>query len=120
VRDSFENPKQDLEGRLSEILGQPWTIKVDPLALYAYAEEGSWASTSLGDLIVRFVSSYFPVSVTCEVILHSFKFHSLKFSNQDLFCLVMLKVLSINCNISLNGTEMEPKMKSTKSAPHTF
>lgn len=77
VRDSFETPKQDIEGRLSQILGQPWTIKVDPLALYAYAEEDSWASTSLGDLIVRSVSSCFLVSLTCEVILHSFIFHSL-------------------------------------------
>lgn len=59
VRDSFETPKQDIEGRLSQILGQPWTIKVDPLALYAYAEEDSWASTSLGDLIVRFVPHVF-------------------------------------------------------------
>ncbi|KAH6952765.1 hypothetical protein DER45DRAFT_647449 [Fusarium avenaceum] len=55
LRDSFETPKQDIEGRLSQILGQPWTIKVDPLALYAYAEEDSWASTSLGDLIVSYI-----------------------------------------------------------------
>lgn len=96
VRDSFETPKQDIEGRLSAILGQPWTIKVDPLALYAYAEEDSWASTSLGDLIIRFVSSCFPVSLTFEVILHSFIFRSLKSSNQDIFCLVILKVLNIN------------------------
>ncbi|KAM0250301.1 hypothetical protein ACHAP5_002360 [Fusarium lateritium] len=55
LRDSWETPKQDFESRLSEILGQPWAIQVDYHALYAYAEEGTWGSTSLGDLIVSYI-----------------------------------------------------------------
>ncbi|KAI1026786.1 hypothetical protein LB505_000768 [Fusarium chuoi] len=56
VRDSWENTKEDHKKKLSEILGQPWTINIDPKALYPYAEEGSWGHTSMGDLIVKFVS----------------------------------------------------------------
>ncbi|KAM0342212.1 hypothetical protein ACHAPQ_000196 [Fusarium lateritium] len=55
LRDSWETPKQDFESRLSELLGQPWAIQVDYHALYAYAEEGTWGSTSLGDLIVSYI-----------------------------------------------------------------
>ncbi|KAF9765446.1 hypothetical protein IL306_002271, partial [Fusarium sp. DS 682] len=55
IRDSWENTKEDHEKRLSEILGQPWTINIDPKALFSYAEEGSWGFTSMGDLIVGYV-----------------------------------------------------------------
>ena len=55
VRDSWENTKEEREKKLSDLLGQPWTINVDPKAIYPYAEEGSWGATSLGDLIVGFV-----------------------------------------------------------------
>ncbi|KAF4454765.1 hypothetical protein F53441_2843 [Fusarium austroafricanum] len=55
IRDSWENTKEGHEKKLSEVLGQPWTINIDPKALYPYAEEGSWGSTSMGDLIVSYV-----------------------------------------------------------------
>ncbi|KAF5721245.1 hypothetical protein FMUND_3779 [Fusarium mundagurra] len=55
IRDSWENTKADHEKKLSEILGQSWTINIDPKALYPYAEEGSWGHTSMGDLIVSYV-----------------------------------------------------------------
>ncbi|KAF4981466.1 hypothetical protein FZEAL_2709 [Fusarium zealandicum] len=53
IRDSWENVKGDWEKKLSDLLGQSWTVDVDPKALYPYAEENSWASTSLGDTIAR-------------------------------------------------------------------
>ncbi|KAM0561460.1 hypothetical protein ACHAPJ_003341 [Fusarium lateritium] len=55
IRDSWENTKEEREKKLSDLLGQPWTINVDPKAIYPYAEEGSWGATSLGDLIVGYV-----------------------------------------------------------------
>ncbi|KAJ4124240.1 hypothetical protein NW768_009596 [Fusarium equiseti] len=54
IRDSWENTRGDHEQRLSEILGQPWTISVDPPALYPYAED-DWAQQCLGDVIARSV-----------------------------------------------------------------
>jgi hypothetical protein len=35
-------------------MGTPWTLEVDPLALYPYAEDG-WAKSSLGDCIAACV-----------------------------------------------------------------
>ncbi|KAF5655966.1 hypothetical protein FHETE_11113 [Fusarium heterosporum] len=55
LRDSWENTKQEHENQLSDILGQPWTISVDPKAIYAYVEPDSWGSTCLGDVIVSYV-----------------------------------------------------------------
>ncbi|RBR14029.1 uncharacterized protein FIESC28_07995 [Fusarium coffeatum] len=56
IWDGWENKKGELEQRLSDILGQPWTISADPWALYPYAEEYSWAQQSLGDAIFSLVS----------------------------------------------------------------
>lgn len=56
VRGGWENKRGELEQRLSDILGQPWTISADPWALYPYADEYSWAQQCLGDAISRFVS----------------------------------------------------------------
>jgi hypothetical protein len=40
VRDDWEAKKADIEAKLSEILGTPWTFEVDLLQIYAYAQEG--------------------------------------------------------------------------------
>jgi hypothetical protein len=51
VRDEWEKKKADFESELAVLLGTPWTIDINPLALYPYAEENSWASNSLGNVI---------------------------------------------------------------------
>ncbi|KAM0348701.1 hypothetical protein ACHAPU_004138 [Fusarium lateritium] len=55
LRDDWDNAKQDHEKQLSDILGQSWTISVDPKALYAYVEPDSWGTHSLGGLIVGYI-----------------------------------------------------------------
>ncbi|KAJ4014475.1 hypothetical protein NW752_007237 [Fusarium irregulare] len=60
IRDGWENKKGELEQRLSDILGQPWTISADPWALYPYAEEYSWAQQCLGDTIFSLGSGDLP------------------------------------------------------------
>jgi len=51
VRDSWENKKADLEAQLLTHLGVAWTFEVNPLAIFPYAEEGSYGHRSLGDCI---------------------------------------------------------------------
>ncbi|KAM0431009.1 hypothetical protein ACHAPT_005643 [Fusarium lateritium] len=55
IRDSWENKKEEWEKKLSDLLGESWTIDIDPKTIYPYAEENSWASTSLGDTIAGYV-----------------------------------------------------------------
>jgi hypothetical protein len=56
VRDEFEGKREDLEGRLSKLLGgETWNIDVNPNLVYAYAEEGSYGHSSLGSCIARYV-----------------------------------------------------------------
>ena len=53
VRDNWENKKEDLEKQISNILGETWTINIDPKAIWPYGEDNSWAKTSTGDLLAR-------------------------------------------------------------------
>ncbi|KAH7146654.1 hypothetical protein B0J13DRAFT_584200 [Dactylonectria estremocensis] len=56
IRDSWENVREEREKKLSDVLGESWAIKVDPLTLYPYAEPDSWAQGSLGDIIAGYVA----------------------------------------------------------------
>ncbi|KAM5353970.1 hypothetical protein ACJ41O_000620 [Fusarium nematophilum] len=56
VRDNWENVREEWEKKISDVLGESWTIKIDPLAIYAYAEPDSWAQSSLGDTIAGYVA----------------------------------------------------------------
>jgi len=51
VRDGFEAKKEAHSSKLEKLLGVPWTFEIDPLAIFPYAEEGSYGNTSLGDCI---------------------------------------------------------------------
>ncbi|KAJ3317532.1 hypothetical protein HDU93_004080, partial [Gonapodya sp. JEL0774] len=51
LRDSFESKKADFENKLTDLMGTSWTVDVNANALFPYAEEGSWASKSLGDCL---------------------------------------------------------------------
>ncbi|KAF2427367.1 hypothetical protein EJ08DRAFT_671672 [Tothia fuscella] len=56
LRDSFTAKKEELEGQLSTLLGgEAWTIDVNPNLLFAYAPEGSYGYSSLGDCIKDYV-----------------------------------------------------------------
>lgn len=50
VRDDWENKKTDHEQKLSDVLGQPWTVDINPLALFPYAKDG-YAKESTGSMI---------------------------------------------------------------------
>ncbi len=52
IRDAYESKKTDFEKQLSDLLGVPWTIEIDPNAIYPYAKE-DYAKNSLGSCIAR-------------------------------------------------------------------
>ncbi|SPO07090.1 uncharacterized protein DNG_09784 [Cephalotrichum gorgonifer] len=54
VRDQWQEKKAELEEKLSSLFGTTWTIDIDPLVIYPYAEE--WAQASLGEFIYQYVS----------------------------------------------------------------
>ena len=54
VRDSWESAKDGLAQDLSSLLGQTWTIDVNPNQLYAYAKEG-YAKEQPGAMIAQYV-----------------------------------------------------------------
>ncbi|OBT84808.1 hypothetical protein VE02_06929 [Pseudogymnoascus sp. 03VT05] len=58
VRDSWENKKPELEAQLLTLLGEAWTFDINPLAIYRYAEEGSYGHSSLGDCIYAYVDGF--------------------------------------------------------------
>ncbi|KFY93144.1 hypothetical protein V500_03889 [Pseudogymnoascus sp. VKM F-4518 (FW-2643)] len=58
VRDSWENKKPELEAQLLTLLGEAWTFDINPLAIYPYAEEGSYGHSSLGDCIYAYADGF--------------------------------------------------------------
>ncbi|KFY39374.1 hypothetical protein V495_05985 [Pseudogymnoascus sp. VKM F-4514 (FW-929)] len=58
VRDSWENKKSDLEAQLLALLGETWTFDINPLAIYPYAEEGSYGHNSLGNCIYAYADGF--------------------------------------------------------------
>jgi len=54
VRDEWDNNKTDLEKQLSDVLGAPWTVEVNPLAIWPYHNDG-YAKESLGSCIKAYV-----------------------------------------------------------------
>ncbi|KAK5658928.1 hypothetical protein OQA88_1744 [Cercophora sp. LCS_1] len=54
VRDEWDNNKKDLEQQLSEILGQEWTVDINPNAVWPYHNDG-YAKESLGSCIKSYV-----------------------------------------------------------------
>ncbi|KAI9847345.1 MAG: hypothetical protein M1838_000929 [Thelocarpon superellum] len=53
VRDDWETPKPGLEAEISQILGTPWTVNIDPAAVFVHAAE-SWAKDNFGRVIVSY------------------------------------------------------------------
>ncbi|KAH7312608.1 hypothetical protein B0I35DRAFT_462573 [Stachybotrys elegans] len=56
VRDAWDQKKESLEKDLSEVCEVAWTVDIDPLAIYPYAESGSYAEKSLGSALKQYVS----------------------------------------------------------------
>ncbi|KAH7016185.1 uncharacterized protein B0I36DRAFT_336993 [Microdochium trichocladiopsis] len=54
VRDEWEQNKPEVEQQISDTFGTPWTIEIDPLTLYPYAEEGSFGNHSPGIMIFQY------------------------------------------------------------------
>ena len=66
VRDSWDNVKVDLAKELSDILGQAWTIDVNPNQVYAYCKEG-YAREQLGSMIAQCVKPSLFTTSTLDV-----------------------------------------------------
>ncbi|KAI5457675.1 hypothetical protein BGZ63DRAFT_393465 [Mariannaea sp. PMI_226] len=56
VRDEWENERESWEKKFSDILGTEWKININPAAIYPYAEENSYAHSSLGACIKSYIS----------------------------------------------------------------
>ena len=56
VRDSWDSAKDGLAQDLSSLLGETWTIDVNPNQVYAYATEG-YAKEQPGAMIAQYVLS---------------------------------------------------------------
>lgn len=52
VRDEWDNNKADFEKQLSELLGETWTIDINPNAVWPYHNDG-YAKDSVGSCIKR-------------------------------------------------------------------
>ncbi|KAI0467331.1 hypothetical protein F4859DRAFT_495029 [Xylaria cf. heliscus] len=48
VRDDWDAKKGNIEARLSETLGVPWTVDVNPNQIYAYSDSSAYAKENLG------------------------------------------------------------------------
>ncbi|OAR03015.1 hypothetical protein LLEC1_06071 [Akanthomyces lecanii] len=55
IRDNWEAKKEESKKELSEVLGQAWTVDIDPKNIYPYGEDGSWAKESTGAMIAEYV-----------------------------------------------------------------
>ncbi|ATY63473.1 hypothetical protein A9K55_009044 [Cordyceps militaris] len=55
IRDNWESKKEESEKQLSSILGETWTIDIDPKNIYPYGEDGSYAKESTGAMIAEYV-----------------------------------------------------------------
>ncbi|KAI8656281.1 hypothetical protein NCS56_01231500 [Fusarium sp. Ph1] len=53
----WDPKKPEYEAELSEILGEPWTIDIDPHKIWPYAEEDSWAKRYTGELMRDYVKA---------------------------------------------------------------
>lgn len=51
VREKWDPKKPEFEAEILEILGEPWTIDIDPHKIWPYAEEDSWAKRYTGELM---------------------------------------------------------------------
>ncbi|KAH7120723.1 hypothetical protein EDB81DRAFT_631359, partial [Dactylonectria macrodidyma] len=56
IRDNWESKREGHEKAISDILGEPWTININPNAIWPYAEDNSWAKISTGKMIQRYVA----------------------------------------------------------------
>ncbi|CAM1509909.1 Fc.00g002440.m01.CDS01 [Cosmosporella sp. VM-42] len=56
IRDNWENKKEEFEKNISDVLGESWTINIDPKAIWPYGDDNSWAKTSTGDMLGRYIS----------------------------------------------------------------
>ncbi|XWX01171.1 hypothetical protein V2A60_009197 [Cordyceps javanica] len=55
IRDNWESKKEENEKEISDILGEKWTIDIDPKNIYPYGTDGSYAKESTGAMIAEYV-----------------------------------------------------------------
>ncbi|KFY21556.1 hypothetical protein V493_07293 [Pseudogymnoascus sp. VKM F-4281 (FW-2241)] len=58
VRDNWDSKKSELEAQLLTLLGEAWVFDINPLAIYPYAEEGSYGHGSLGECIYAYADGF--------------------------------------------------------------
>lgn len=95
---------------LSEILGQPWAIDINPMAILPYTDEDSWGRTCIGDAISRLVFAsfrYLESHMVCKVRFRG-PYPIVLIELTDFPCpLVMLGTPYISFANSLAGMEMK-------------
>lgn len=57
LRDDYESKKGEMEKKLSELLGEAWTISINPNAIYPYAAPDSYADRNLGSCLTDYVEN---------------------------------------------------------------
>lgn len=55
MRDDYENKKDELEKKISDKLGVPWKIEINPLAIWPYAKEGSYMRGNPGSCLHDYI-----------------------------------------------------------------
>ncbi|KAJ3493451.1 hypothetical protein NLG97_g4721 [Lecanicillium saksenae] len=55
IRDNWESKQAESEKEISDILGEKWTIDIDPKNIYPYGADGSYAKESTGAMIAEYV-----------------------------------------------------------------
>ena len=56
VRDEWDSKKSDYEAQISELLGEAWTISIDPAEIWPYGDDDGYAKQSTGSMISEYVS----------------------------------------------------------------
>ncbi|EEU36026.1 uncharacterized protein NECHADRAFT_85382 [Fusarium vanettenii 77-13-4] len=55
IREKWDPKKPEYETEISDILGEPWIIDIDPHKIWPYAEEDSWAERYTGEVMRDYV-----------------------------------------------------------------
>ncbi|ORY14574.1 hypothetical protein BCR34DRAFT_585744 [Clohesyomyces aquaticus] len=57
LRDTWEPKKPELEAELSQVMGVPWKLDINPNAIWVYAQADSWESKNIGTRIISYLES---------------------------------------------------------------
>ncbi|POR37052.1 Uncharacterized protein TPAR_02755 [Tolypocladium paradoxum] len=104
VRDEWENKKGELEQSISNVLGVPWTLDINPNQIYAYATD-DYAKRATGSMLAGYING-------AESQLRSFVDKYEDDGKQELNTICSAHVitmdLDVNKKVSYCGCEVSP------------